>query len=69
MEALVMRAMGASANRPRVSAGRASWASAALKRAISPASRLSMRKKRVTGGGGAEKASRRPRGAGTQPRR
>ncbi len=69
MAARVIRAIGAIANSPSVTAGSTSWRAVAANVVASRASALSTRNRPVTRGGGVEKASRRPSGAGAQPSR
>ena len=69
MAARVMRASGARAKMPRVSAGRVICITAARKVSKSPARRVSMRKKPVTASGSMAVSGSRPMGAGAHPSR
>jgi len=69
IDARVMRAIGAIAKSPSVSAGSMSWRRAAHASAPSWARTASTTKKPVTARGAVENASSRPSGAGAHPSR
>lgn len=69
IEARVICASGARAKMPSVMAGSVRCAKVVASNDTSPCSRLSMVKKPVRCGGGVEKESRRPKGAGSHPSR